>query len=168
MRQVDIFITASIRGPARGTGRVMYIMRTKRNSGADYESKFSVVESDNATEGRLVLLAIRDSLQRLQYACSVTIHTESTYIANAINNRWMEAWERSSWKNAKGKEVRDSVLWSQIFQMLEETGNELSAECGSHEFAHLMRWMMPLVKTYKDIFSDVAEDWVYSVNDRVR
>lgn len=165
MKQVDIFIAASIRGPARGTGRTMYIMRTQKKSGADYESKPSVAESDEATESRLVLLAIRDALQRLQYACSVIIHTESTYVANAINNRWMETWERNSWKNAKDREVQDSILWSQIYQILDETGHELSAEPGSHEFSQWMRWKMQFASAYKDIFSEVTEIPVHFVHD---
>lgn len=138
-------------------------MRTQKKSGADYESKPSVAESDEATEGRLVLLAIRDALQRLQYACSVIIHTESTYIANAVNSHWLESWERNGWKNAKDKEVQDSILWSQIYQILEETGHELSVEQGSHEFSQWMRFQMQIVDAYKDIFSDVTETPVHFV-----
>ena len=165
MKQVDIFITAGIRGPARGTGRVMYIMKTKRKNGDDYESLPSVTESDNATEGRLVLLAIRDALQRMNYACTITIHTESTYIANAVNNHWLESWEQHSWRNAKDKEVQDSILWSQIYQTLEETGHELSAERGPHEFTHWMRFQMQIADAYKDIFSEVREKQVRFVHD---
>lgn len=165
MRQVDIFITASIRGPARGTGRVMYLMRTKRMDGTDHESNPSVTESDNATEGRLVLMAIRDALQRMNYACSVMIHTENAYIASAINNRWMEGWERGGWKTARGKEVRDSILWSQVYHLLVEAGHGLSAEQGAHELAHWMRWEMQVVDAYKDIFSEVEEKPVSFVCD---
>lgn len=165
MKQVDVFIAAGIRGPARGTGKVMYLMRTKKNNGTDHESRPSVTESDNATEGRLILMAIRDALQRMNYACAVTVHTESSYIAGAINNHWMEAWERNGWKNARGREVQDSILWSQIYRILEETGHELSAEQGSHEYAHWMRFQMPLADAYKDIFSDVSEKRVHSVHD---
>ena len=112
-----------------------------------------------------MLLAIRDALQILQYACSVTIHTENTYIANAVNNHWMESWEQNGWKNAKDKEVRDSILWSQIYQTLEETGHELAAEQGNHEYAHWMRWKMQFADVYKDIFSEVVEKQVCFVHD---
>jgi len=132
-------------------------MRTKRKNGADYESRPSVAEFDNVTEGRLVLLALRDAVQRLNYACSVTLYTESTYIASALENHWLEKWERSGWKSARGKEIRDSILWSRIYQLLDETGHELSAIPGSHEYAHWMRWQMQIAGAYKDIFSEVKE-----------
>lgn len=158
MKQVDIFVAADIRGPARGTGRVMYLMRTKRSDGTDHESLPSVTESENATEGRLVLMAVRDALQRLKYACRVVLHTESAYIASAINNNWMEAWERNCWKNARGREVRDSILWSQVYQILGETGHVLEAETGSHEFSGWMRWKMQFTEVWNDVFSEVREE----------
>ena len=158
MKQVDIYAAASIRGPARGTGRVMYVMKTKRRNGTDYESLPSLMESDNATEGRLVLLALRDALQRLQYACTVILHTENDYIASAINNRWMAAWERNGWKNAHHREVQDSILWCQIYQILDETGHELAAEPGSHEYGKWMRWKMQFAEVLPDVFSEVKEE----------
>lgn len=135
---------------------MMYLMRTKKNNGADHERCF-VSESEDATESRLVLLALGDALPRLRYACSVTVYTESTYIASALKNHWLEAWERNGWKNARDTEVQDSILWSRIYQLLEETGHELAAEPGSHEYAHWMRWKMQIVDAYQDIFSEVKE-----------
>ena len=133
-------------------------MRTQKKSGGDYESKPSIAEYDEATESRLVLYAVRDALQRLKYDCSVTIHTESLYIKSVLENHWLEEWEKKNWKNAKGKEIQDSILWSQIYQLLDETGHELTAEQGSHEFTGWMRWKMQIVKAYKDVFWEVTEN----------
>lgn len=165
MKQVDIYITAGIRAPARGNGRVMYIMLTKRSNGTIYESLPSVAEFDEATENRLVLAALWDALQRLNYACAVTVYTESIYIGRAINSRWPEKWEKDGWKNAKGKEVKDSILWCRIQHLLEETGSVLSAETGPHEYSGWMRWHMPLADAYKDIFGEVRERRVCLVHD---
>lgn len=158
MRRVDIYIAADIRGPARGTGRVMYLMRTKRKNGADHESRPSVAESENATEGRLVLMAVRDALQRLRYACEVVVHTESAYIASAISNGWMEAWDKNGWKTARGREVQDSILWCQVYRILGEEGHLLSAEAGSHEYGQWMRWKMQFVNAWNDVFFEVKEE----------
>ena len=136
----------------------MYLMRAKRKNGTDHESRPSVSESDNATEGRLVLLALRDALQRLNYACGVTVHTECADIAAAINSRWPEAWEGNGWKNSKGKEVPDSILWCQVLHLLEEGGHLLGAEPGAHEYSGWMRWNMQLANAYKDIFSEVGKN----------
>ncbi|MCM1239985.1 MAG: hypothetical protein NC331_11460 [Lachnospiraceae bacterium] len=143
----------------------MYVMRTERRDGSAHESPPSVAEALDATEGRLVLMAVRDALQRMNYACSITVHTESAYIASAISNGWMEAWERDGWRNAKGKEVRDSTLWAMIYRLVEEDGHVLSAEQGAHEYAQWMRWRMAFTDALPGVFSGVREEPVRSVRD---
>ena len=65
LKVVDIFIGTTLRGSAKGSGRVMYIMRTKRKNGSDYEAAPQIAEYDDTTESASVLYAIRDALQRL-------------------------------------------------------------------------------------------------------
>lgn len=132
-------------------------MRTKRSNGTDHESLPSVAEYTQVTEGRLVLLALRDALQRMNYACRVTIYTESAYIAGAVNNCWPQAWAGNGWKNAKGKEVQDKELWSRILELAGEAGHELAVEAGAHEFVPWMRWQMPLAEAYPEVFSEIEE-----------
>lgn len=97
LKVVDIFIGTTLRGSAKGSGRVMYIMRTTRKNGSDYEAAPQIAEYDDTTESESVLRAIRDALQRLHYACTVVIHTECSNVAA----RWLE--ER---KGQSGEECR--------------------------------------------------------------
>lgn len=110
LKVVDIFIGTTLRGSAKGSGRAMYIMRTKRKNGSDYEAAPQIVEYDNTTESESVLRAIRDALQRLHYACTVVIHTECSNVAAAITQHWPEKWQRDGWKSAKGNPVKNAVL----------------------------------------------------------
>lgn len=135
----------------------MYLMRTKRNDGSDYESLPSVAGYAGVTEARLVLLALRDALQRMNYACRIVIHTESAYIAGAVNNRWPQAWAGNGWKNARGKEAADRDLWGQILTLAGEAGHELSAEPGAHGFVPWMRWQMALAGALPEGFSEIGE-----------
>ena len=158
LKTVDVFIGTSIRGPAKGVGRTMYILRTKLRSGTEYEGAPEVAEYDDGTESRLVLYAIRDALMRLNYACRVVVHTECTYVAAAITQHWPEKWQGNNWQSGRNKEVKDSVLWSLILQELEEGGHELVAEAGKHEYSSWMQWKMALVRAYKDVFSKVEKE----------
>ena len=134
----------------------MYIMRTKKKNGSDFEKK-SIAEFEEATESRLVLYSIRDSIQRMNYACEVRIWTECTYVAAAINNHWVETWNNSNWKNSRGEEVKDSNLWSQILQELEENGHQVTAEVGKHELSGWMDWMIPITPALRGAFKDLVE-----------
>ena len=88
---VEIYIGTTLRGSARGIGKGMYIMRARLADGRVHE-RMAAVEMDGATESRLALYCLRDSLARFQYACDVRVHTECTYVAAAVTRRWPAAW----------------------------------------------------------------------------
>lgn len=157
LKVVDIFIGTTLRGSAKGSGRVMYIMRTKRKNGSNYEAAPQIVEYDNTTESESVLRAIRDALQRLHYACTVVIHTECSNVAAAITQHWPEKWQHDGWKSAKGNPVKNAVLWEMLLQDVEEGGHILLAEGEKHEYAEWMRFNMPLKRVLKDIFTEVPK-----------
>ena len=154
MQTVDIYIGTSLRGRAKGAGRVMYVMWAKLQSGKVKESDPEVAEYDDATESRLVLYAIKDALIRTNYACRVVIYTECDYVAAAINQHWPEEWQKNNWKS-KGKDVKDAVLWSMILQELEESGHQLEAEKEKHTWSEWMRWNFPMTKPLKSVFKKV-------------
>lgn len=158
MKRVDVYIVTTIRGPGRGTGRAAYVMKYLRADGKKHESKGENGEYDEATESRLVLYGIREALQRMKFGCEVVIHTECAYVAGAINQGWPGEWERKNWKNSRGEEVKDSVLWSQIWQNATEEGHVLRAEDGRNEYSEKLRRKMYLAPAFKDCFTEIR-DW---------
>lgn len=167
MRAAEIYLGTTLRGSAKGTGKGIYIMQSRLADGKIYEKK-AAVEIGGATESRLVLYCLRDSLSRFQYACEVTVYTECTYIAAAINSRWAEAWREKDWVNGRGKQVKDPGLWRDILWHLEDTGHVLQAVAGKHEYSSWMRVNLPRLYAPRDVFGEVGEaalnpgnDWIY-------
>jgi len=138
------FLSNRDQGSVSGSGRVK-------------ESTPEAAECDDATEGSLILFAIRNMLNRMNYACRVVIHTECTHVAAAITQRWPEAWRENGWKNSKGKDVKNAELWEMILQELEEAGHTLEAEPGKHEWSEWMRWNLSLIKPLKNVFGRVSK-----------
>lgn len=167
MKTVEIYIGTDLRGPAQGEGKTIYIMRTHRQNGQDHESKPAIRAEDNATESRLVLLALWDALQRFVYACDVVIYTECSYVAAAINNMWPDTWRENGWINARGQQVKDWGLWQMILQELEETGHIIKAVPGKHEFSKWMRCNIPNLPAEMDAFTAVEPKELNLVNDRI-
>lgn len=157
MKTVDILIGTSIKGPRRGLGRVMYIMKTKLKNGAEHESIPAIAEYEGTTESQLVLYGVRDALYHMNYACRLVIHTECSYIESAIQQAWPKEWERNNWKNSRGAEVKDSVLWSMILREVEEKGHELTVECGKHEYTEWFAWNLTIAGAMRDIFTAVSK-----------
>lgn len=156
MRAAEIYIGTTLRGPARGVGKGIYIMQCLLEDGRMHERK-AAAEIGGATENRLVLCCLRDSLSRFRYACEVTVYTESTYIAAAVNNRWPENWQKKNWINSKGAGVKDAGLWRDILWHLEDTGHVLGAAAGRHEFSTWMRVNLPRLYAPRDRFGEVDE-----------
>lgn len=126
-------------------------------SGRLQESEPYIAEYDEATESRLTLYALRDALQRMNYACEIIVHTECGYLRTVTDNRWPEEWEQNGWKNKRGEDVKDAVLWCDIYRMLEEDGHVLRVEAGRHEYSGWMQWQMPIKDAYKGVFREMKK-----------
>jgi len=132
-------------------------MKTELTNGKEHESKPAIMELMEGTQHRLVLYAIRDALQRLNFACKVVIHTESAYVASVFDQGWLAKWSDHGWRTSKGEEVKDSVLWSQILQEIEENGHDVTAVSGKHEFSEWMHWKIELAHGLTNGFSELKE-----------
>lgn len=166
MKPVEIYIGTTLRGSARGIGKGMYIMRARLAGDRAYE-KMSAVEIDGGTESRLVLYCLRDSLARFRYACEVSVYTECTYVAAAVNSRWAEGWKGNGWTTGRGSRVKDAGLWRDILWQLEDTGHTLRAVAGKHEFSGWMRANLPRLYAPRDIFGEVGDGALNPVDDRI-
>lgn len=158
LKKVDVFIGTSIRGPGKGVGRCAYAMKYLKKDGKFHEHKPEVAQYEQATESRLVLYAIREALSHMNFACEIIIHTECSYVAAAINQHWPEKWQKDGWKNKRGKDAADCILWSEIMQELEETGHLIQAEEGKHEYSHWMKWKFPLVEAWNEAFVEMEKN----------
>ena len=41
----------------------------------------------------------------------VEIYSDSAYVVNAINNKWVDTWKKNKWKTSKGSAVKNKGLW---------------------------------------------------------
>lgn len=133
----------------------MYLMRCYRPDGSVRKESKRIAAFADATESSLTLYALRDALSRFRCGCEIVLHTECGYVAAAINRGWPEKWRDSGWRNQRGKPVANEILWSQILQAAEENGHKLTVREGKHEWSEWMRWNLPLLGAYEDIFAEV-------------
>ena len=67
----------------------------------------------DTTNNRMELMAAISALEALREPCSVTLHTDSTYVRNGIT-QWMANWLRRGWKTSDGKPVKNRELWQRL------------------------------------------------------
>ncbi|MDR1619139.1 MAG: ribonuclease HI [Clostridiales bacterium] len=79
--------------------------------------EISGAESDT-TNNRMELLAAINALAILKEPCAVTLYTDSAYLCNAFNERWIDNWQRNGWRTSKKKPVENRDLWEQLINYM--------------------------------------------------
>ena len=72
------------------------------------------------TNNRMELTAVIRGLSALKECCEVEIVSDSKYVVDAIEKRWLEAWQKNAWRKADKKPVLNSDLWKELVLLLEK------------------------------------------------
>lgn len=83
------------------------------------EKQISGFEPDT-TNNRMELKAVIEALAALKEPCDVTVHTDSSYIHDAFEKRWIDNWQSNGWKTASKKPVENQELWRQLLDALRD------------------------------------------------
>lgn len=73
----------------------------------------------NTTNNRMELTAVIKALEALKEPCSVTLTTDSKYVADGVSKGWALSWRAKGWKKADGKPALNPELWERLLQLLE-------------------------------------------------
>lgn len=70
------------------------------------------------TNNRMELKAVVEALKALKEPCKVVIYSDSAYIVNAVNQNWIERWQKNGWKTSEKEEVKNIDLWNELVELL--------------------------------------------------
>lgn len=89
------------------------------------ENKCFTISGNEAetTNNRMELRAVIEAFKKISKAKQnneFEIFSDSAYVVNAINNHWIEVWQRNNWKTAKGDDVKNKDLWEEFTSIKEE------------------------------------------------
>ena len=68
----------------------------------------------NTTNNKIELMAAIVSLECLKEPCDVTLYSDSAYLVNAYNQKWIEGWKKNGWKNSNRQDVKNRDLWERL------------------------------------------------------
>lgn len=71
------------------------------------------------TNNRMELTGAIEALAALKTPCTVDLHTDSRYLCDAVNKRWLDSWRKRGWKKADKKDVLNRDLWEKLLPLLE-------------------------------------------------
>ncbi len=72
---------------------------------------------DNTTNNQMELLAVIKGLQQLKEPCNVLLYSDSAYVVNAFQKKWIDDWVVKNWKTSSKKKVKNVELWQELFAL---------------------------------------------------
>lgn len=110
MKTVDIYTDGACSGnPGVGgyCAILIYNGVEKVISGSELET----------TNNRMEILAVIKGLESLKEPCNVNLYSDSQYVVDAFNQKWIENWQNNAWRTAGKKEVKNSDLWLKLLEL---------------------------------------------------
>lgn len=72
----------------------------------------------NTTNNRMELIAVIKSIEILKESCQIDVYTDSAYVFNAINDKWINTWQLNGWVNSRKKDVLNKDLWLRLIDLM--------------------------------------------------
>lgn len=73
----------------------------------------------STTNNRMELMAAISSLEALKEPCEVELYSDSKYLVDAIEKRWLENWVTRGWRKADKSPVLNVELWQRLIAAME-------------------------------------------------
>ncbi len=86
---------------------LVYNQHEKTESGAEPET----------TNNRMEIKAVLEGLKLLNQPCIVTVYSDSSYVCNAFEKKWIENWKRNGWLTSSKTPVQNQDLWNELIDV---------------------------------------------------
>lgn len=96
-----------------GTGGYGAILVHVDSNGTKHEKEFSEGYK-TTTNNQMELLAVIVGLEALKKPCEVKVFSDSKYVVDAFNNKWIDGWIAKGWKTAGKSPVKNIELWKRL------------------------------------------------------
>jgi len=71
------------------------------------------------TNNRMELMACIVALEHLDTDWPISLYSDSRYMVDAINKKWVFGWQKRGWKKADGQPAKNPDLWQRLLKGLE-------------------------------------------------
>ena len=72
------------------------------------------------TNNRMELTGVIEALSALKEPCIVELYSDSKYVIDALEKRWVYGWQAKGWKRADKKPALNVDLWERLLPLVEK------------------------------------------------
>ena len=107
--QINLYTAGAARGNPGPGGYGIVLEYPEKNYRKEFAEGFK-----HTTNNRMELLAVIEGLKKLKTTdLQVTVYTDSRYVADAVEKKWVFGWERKQFKDRKNAD-----LWKELLEQL--------------------------------------------------
>ncbi|MDD4171691.1 MAG: ribonuclease HI [Syntrophomonas sp.] len=71
------------------------------------------------TNQRMEMQAVIEALNALKVTdWDVTVYSDSAYVVNAFQQKWLDKWQKNGWQNSKKEPVANQDLWQKLLLLM--------------------------------------------------
>ena len=116
MKEITIYTDGGCRGHDSQKDNIggigIVLMYSGKNYVKEYKEGFK-----NTTNNQMELLAVIKALEMLKETCKVTVYSDSAYIVNAFQQKWIDGWKAKGWTRGKSGELKNKDLWIRLDEL---------------------------------------------------
>lgn len=68
----------------------------------------------STTNNRMEMMAAIQALRLLREPCEVELYSDSSYLVDAFNKKWIQNWSARGWVKTDKKPVKNQDLWEEL------------------------------------------------------
>jgi ribonuclease HI len=72
------------------------------------------------TNNRMEIMACIEGLKSLKQKSSVVVFSDSKYLVDSIDNKWVYGWRNKNWMKSKSRKVPNADLWKTLLELTEQ------------------------------------------------
>lgn len=100
-----------------GKGGYGIVLIYKKADGSTVKKEFAK-GFELTTNNRMELSAVIDALNCLKTACNIKLYSDSKYVIDAINQKWLDNWQEKNWKLNTKNPVKNIDLWKKLLEAM--------------------------------------------------
>ena len=112
---VRIYTDGAARGNPDGPGGYGVVLQYVDSQGKLHEKELSGGYV-RTTNNRMELMAAIAGLEALKRPCQVELYSDSKYLTDAFNQRWIDSWVAKGWNRGKSGPVKNIDLWKRLLE----------------------------------------------------
>ena len=153
--KVKIHTDGAARGNPNGPGGYGTVIQYVDSKGVVHEREYSKGYK-KTTNNRMELMAVIVGLEALNRSCEVIVVSDSKYIVDAFDKKWIDSWLRNNWKNSKKEPVKNKDLWLRLIELAKK--HDISFEWIKGHNGHPLNERCDVLATSAADGSDLLDD----------